>query len=98
MSVVTPTGNTMAAQPETLKHELETFKSLLSTTLAGEEGRYALVADSELLGVFDTYADALDAGYKERGLEPFLVKQVAAVELVANFTRHIKPAAWHTSP
>lgn len=72
-----------------LEQELETYQRLLSTTLAAEEGRFALIAGSDLLGVFDSYNDALTAGYKERKLEPFLVKRVATTESVAYFTRDI---------
>lgn len=70
-----------------LERELETYKRLLAGELATEEGRFALIAGDSLLGVFDSYNDALTAGYKARGLEPFLVKKVATVETVAFFTR-----------
>lgn len=60
--------------------------------LAKEEGRFAVLADEALVGVYDTYQDALTAGYNELGLKPFLVKQISAVEAVANFTRHLHVA------
>lgn len=85
----------MSAAPHTLAKELETYRVLLPT-LTGEEGRFALIAEDKLLGVFDTYADALAAGYQRRALKPFLVKQIAAYEVVANFTRDIC-APCHTS-
>lgn len=70
-----------------LERELETYQRLLSSELATEDGRFALIAGDELLGVFDSYNDALTAGYKAKGLDPFLVKKVAAVETVAYFSR-----------
>lgn len=70
-----------------LERELATYQRLLHADLAAEDGRYALIAGDELLGVFDSYNDALTAGYKAQGLTPFLVKKVAAVETVAFFTR-----------
>lgn len=70
-----------------LEQELATYNRLLSTTLATEDGRFALIAGDDLLGIFDSYGDALSAGYKERGLEPFLVKRVSTVESVSYFTR-----------
>ncbi len=70
-----------------LEQELETYHKLLHAELAGQDGRYALIAGESLLGVYDSYNDALTAGYKERKLEPFLVKKVAAVETVAYFSR-----------
>jgi hypothetical protein len=70
-----------------LEQELATFQRLLHSELAGEEGRFAVIAGDALLGAFDSYGDALTAGYKQRGLEPFLVKRVASVETVAYFSR-----------
>lgn len=48
--------------------------------LAHEEGKFALLHHSDLAGVFETYQDALAAGYQKFGLKPFLVKQIAATE------------------
>jgi hypothetical protein len=39
------------------------------------EGKFALVHDGQVVGTFDTYADALSEGYRFFKLEPFLVKQ-----------------------
>lgn len=75
-----------------LDRELETYQRLLHAELAAEDGRFALIAGDELLGVFDSYNDALTAGYQQRGLEPFLVKKVAVIETVAYFTRDLEPA------
>ena len=75
----------------TLARELATYNSHL-TELMGEQGKFALVAEDRVLGTFDTYRDALTAGYAARGLEPFLVKQIASHELVANFTRSLQAA------
>jgi hypothetical protein len=48
--------------------------------LAHEEGKFALIHHSDLAGVYETYQDALAAGYEKFGLKPFLVKQIAATE------------------
>ena len=77
MSVMTP-----------LKHELETFEKL-GQRLQNDEGRFALVSGEKLIGIFDGYQDALEAGYKECGLKPFLVKRISAIEVIANFTRDL---------
>lgn len=74
------------AQGIALQKELDTYNDLLPS-LAGDEGRFALVAGTKLLGVFDTYSDALAEGYRARGLKPFMVKQISAVEAMAYFTR-----------
>jgi hypothetical protein len=85
----------MAEPAPSLERELATYQRLLPT-LGGEEGRYALIAGDELLGVFDTYPDALAAGYTARGLDPFLVKRISSVEVISYFTRDLRPAC-HTS-
>lgn len=79
------------ATPDPLEKDLAKFNELLPT-LKADEGKFALLFRGELRGVFDTYADALAAGYKEAGLEPFLVKRIATVDFVAYFTRDIDGA------
>lgn len=70
-----------------LEKELETYQRLLTAELSGQDGRFALIAGSDLLGVYDSYNDALTVGYERCGLAPFLVKKIAAVETIAYFTR-----------
>lgn len=72
-----------------LDREMETYHRLLKSELAGEEGRFALIAGDQLLGVYDSYNDALTEGYKARGLEPFLVKKIAGIETVSYFSRDL---------
>jgi hypothetical protein len=86
----------MTAGERPLDKELATYKRLLPS-LAGEEGRFALIAGEELVGIFDTYSDALASGYRARALEPFLVKQISTFEMIANFSRDLG-AGCHTSP
>jgi len=45
-------------------------------------GRVVLIHDSDLIGVFDTDAEAVREGTRRFGREPFLVRQVRAVEPV----------------
>lgn len=77
-----------------LEKELATYKRLLPT-LHDQEGRFALIAGENLLGTFDTYSDALDEGYRENGLKPFLVKRISSVEIISYFTRDYRSC--HTS-
>lgn len=86
----------MAEATPKLEIELATYQRLLPT-LACDEGRFALIAGENLLGIFDTYPDALAEGYRERGLEPFLVKRISSVEVISYFTRDLRPACL-TSP
>jgi hypothetical protein len=74
---------------DALKTELETYKNQLSQQLAGSEGKFVLISGSDVLGVYDTYQDALAAGYEKLGLKPFLVKKVSSIEAISFFTREL---------
>jgi hypothetical protein len=69
-----------------LDRELKKYKELLPTLVA-EEGKFALIHGAELKGVYEAYLDALSAGYKLAGLNPFLVKRINQVEVNSYFTR-----------
>jgi hypothetical protein len=73
---------------EALERELRKFRELLPTLLP-EEGKFAVIVGDELLGVFESYADALQAGYQAARLNPFLVKRIATTEAVSYFTRDV---------
>ncbi len=69
-----------------LELELRTYERLLPELL-GDQGKFALIKGDSLIAKFDSYSDALSAGYERFKLEPFLVKQIAATAQVAFFTR-----------
>lgn len=71
-----------------LEAEIETYNGCLSDLLA-DEGKYVLIQKTKILGTFDTYNDAIKAGYERCGLEPFLVKQIQAVDQVHFITREL---------
>jgi hypothetical protein len=71
-----------------LEKELGTYRRELEKLLA-HEGKFVLIHGDEIGGFWDTYEDALKDGYSRYGLEPFLVKQVEAVERVQFFTRDL---------
>ena len=73
-----------------LEAELKTYQAALPGLLANE-GKYVLIQGENIIGVYDTYADAIQSGYEKCGLAPFLVKQIKAVEQVQFFTRPIEP-------
>jgi len=78
----------IANMTDPLEQDLAKYQEILPT-LSASEGKYAVIFKGELKGIFETYADALGCGYKEAGLQPFLVKRIATTELVAYFTRDI---------
>ena len=56
-----------------LAREIETFDRLLPSLLK-DEGKFAVIKDDELIGVFEGYADALTAGYLRAGLDNSLLR------------------------
>lgn len=74
-----------------LEQELATYKRELPQLL-NRSGKYVVIKGDQVISTWDTYADALQDGYRLYLLEPFLVKKIQAVEPVYHFTRDIKPA------
>jgi len=73
-----------------LEKEIQTYNEQLADLLQ-HEGKYVLIHGSEVAGVYDTYTDALNAGYEKFALKSFLVKKIQAVEQIQYFTRDISP-------
>jgi hypothetical protein len=69
-----------------LEKELAVYNENLIDLLANE-GKYILVQSVTMRGPFETYEDALSAGYNEFGLVPFLVKQIHKAEPIQYFSR-----------
>ena len=78
-------------ESERLKTELDTYLRHKDELVRESEGKYVVVHGTEVIGVWDTYEDALRAGYEKVGLEPFLVKQVRSIEQVHFFFRDLVP-------
>jgi hypothetical protein len=69
--------------------ELNTFQKNLPSLLA-HDGKFVVICGEEVLGTFDTYSDALSAGYAKYGAtKPFLVQKIAPAQTVAFTTRAI---------
>ena len=78
----------MTSKPD-LKKELETYDEKKLELLAAHEGQYVLIHGDEVAGTWDTYEDALKAGYERFEIEPFLVKRIQALEQVHFFPRDV---------
>jgi len=76
-------GGTMA-----LEKELAVYERELERLLA-DEGRFVLIFEDQILGIFDTYEDALQKGYEKAGIKPFLVKKIESTESIHFFSRDI---------
>ena len=71
-----------------LDREFQTYKSRLHEWVE-HEGKFVLIKGEDVVGFYDTYADALKVGYDRFKLEAFFIKRVQQMEPTANFSRHI---------
>ncbi|MBL8268542.1 hypothetical protein [Steroidobacter sp.] len=69
-----------------VREEIDTYFRHLPALLQ-QQGKFALIKGKDVAGIFDSYRDALTAGYQRFKLTPFLVKQIAAVERVGILPR-----------
>jgi hypothetical protein len=60
-----------------LEAEANTYRREVARLLAeGHAGRYALIKGDEVVSIWDTQRDALQAGCDQYGLEPFAVVKI----------------------
>ncbi|HSU13579.1 hypothetical protein [Longimicrobium sp.] len=64
-----------------LDTEIATYRARLAE-LGLFEGKFVLIRGAEVIDTFASYEDALRQGYRQFGLDPFLVKQIQTIELV----------------
>ena len=69
-----------------LQTEIKTYNERLPDLLANE-GKFVVIKGDEVIGIFDTYADAILTGREKFKDDFFLVKQVARHEQVFYFTK-----------
>lgn len=73
-----------------LETELAAYRAKLPE-LMDREGKFVIVRGPDIVDVYTSYEDALKAGYEKFRLEPFMVKQIQAVEPVQFITRFVDP-------
>ena len=73
-----------------LETELATYKAKLPE-LKDHEGKFVLIHGDEVIDTFSSYDDAIKEGYSKCGLEPFLVKQIHAIEQIQFVSRFVDP-------
>lgn len=61
-----------------LMRELETYEKMLPE-LSTNTGKFALIHGDDLVGIYDTYGDALTVGYDKFDLEPFMVRKISII-------------------
>jgi len=64
-----------------LERELEAYRKKLPELLA-HKGKYVLIHGESVAGIWDTYQKAVEEGYSQFELSPFLVKRIEEHEPV----------------
>ncbi|MBI4548439.1 MAG: hypothetical protein HY707_10685 [Ignavibacteriae bacterium] len=72
-----------------LDNEIRTYELHRSELLGNSKGKFALVKDDKIVGIFEDKLDAIRQGYERFGNVPFLVKQILEVETPQNFTSNL---------
>jgi hypothetical protein len=72
-----------------LKKELQTYEANKSELIGKSKGKFALIKDDKVMGVFDTKIDAIRQGYERFGNVPFFVKQIVEIDIPQNFTSNL---------
>jgi hypothetical protein len=70
------------------EREIETYNLHLMDLLVNE-GKYVLVKGDQIEGPFDTYEQAIAAGYSRFGPVSFLMKKIFSVEPIEYFSRDL---------
>ena len=68
-----------------LDQEIATYNRHLPALL-GQQGKFVLIKGAKVAGTFDSYQDALTAGYQRFELSSFLVKQITPIDCCVPFT------------
>ena len=75
--------------PHTIEVEIErnyaAFKDMLGDLLPGDRGKYALLHDRKLVGVYRTAADAERAGYAQFKDQPYSIQLVSKTPIDLGF-------------
>jgi len=81
----------MTAENQNLNAERDVYEKEKDRLLAeGAGGKYVLIGRGKVAGTWDTYEDALQAGYGQFGLDTrFLVKKIEGIERIQFFSRDI---------
>jgi hypothetical protein len=69
--------------------ELKTYEQNRDQLLGTAEGKFVLIRDNQVVGIYDSKMDAIAAGYQQFGNVPFLVKQIVKVETPQNFVSNL---------
>jgi hypothetical protein len=74
---------------QALEIEVKTYERHRDHLLGTAEGKFVLIRNDQVIGVYDSKMDAIAQGYQQFGNVPFLVKHIVKVEAPQNFTSNL---------
>ncbi len=72
-----------------LEKELKTYDQQRERLLGSAEGKFVLVKDNNVIGIYDSKMGAIAQGYQQFGNVPFLVKQILKIETPQNLVSNL---------
>ncbi len=72
-----------------LDTELKTYEQHRDHLLGIAEGKFVLIRNDQVVGVYDSKMDAIAQGYQQFGNVPFLVKQILKIEVPQDFISNL---------
>jgi hypothetical protein len=73
---------------QVLEKEWEIYEQQRTRLLAAHEGKFVVIHDNEVLGVYESRSEAHRAGYQRFGRVPFLVHEIVATERPRRIISH----------
>lgn len=72
-----------------LEKETETYLKNEKTLLQESLGKFVLIKDTQIVGVFESQNDAITQGINKYGNTPFLVRKIEQQPSIQNFTSNL---------
>jgi hypothetical protein len=71
-----------------LEKEIKIFEEKLPELLQNETGKFVLIKENQVIGIFVAMEDALVCGYKEYLNQPFFIREILPTQEPLDFTYH----------
>lgn len=71
-----------------LEKETKYFEKKLPELIPTKVGKFVLIKDERIEGIYDALNDALKSGYEKFKDQPFLVKQIVPAQQPLNFANN----------
>ena len=71
-----------------LERENKAFEQVLPDLVKTDTGKFVLIKDDEVVGIYAAIVDALKYGYERFKNEPFFVRQILPTQQPLNFANN----------